>query len=210
MEKLVEKIIECVPSDIFTDDIVLNLVEGTANSRYGIIKRAIAKGEIIHIKRGLYALAKRFQRKGINLFELSQLIYGPSYVSFESALNYYGWIPEAVYAVTSASAKNAKEFKTPYGVFIYKRIPFSMLFFGVERIESSQGSFLIANPWKALIDYVYVYKKEWRGVEPVTKSLRIEKESFKDIDFDFLNQIEKIYKNSRVKKFIEGLKKDLK
>lgn len=210
MEKLVEKIIERVPSDIFTDDIVLNLVEGTANSRYGIIKRAIAKGEIIHIKRGLYALAKRFQRKGINLFELSQLIYGPSYVSFESALNYYGWIPEAVYAVTSASAKNAKEFKTPYGVFIYKRIPFSMLFFGVERIESSQGSFLIANPWKALIDYVYVYKKEWRGVEPVTKSLRIEKESFKDIDFDFLNQIEKIYKNSRVKKFIEGLKKDLK
>ncbi|MBU1924980.1 MAG: hypothetical protein KKB82_03540, partial [Candidatus Omnitrophica bacterium] len=173
MEKLVEKIIEHVPRDIFTDDIVRNLLPGTANSRYGVIKRAIAKGEIIHIKRGLYALAKKFQRKGINLFELSQLIYGPSYISFESALNYHSWIPEAVYAVTSASAKNAKEFLTPFGVFIYKRIPFPVLFFGVNRVESPQGSFLMASPWKALVDYVYVYKKEWRGIDPIVKSLRV-------------------------------------
>lgn len=209
MEKLVEKIIENVPQDIFTDDIVMNLFPGSANSRYGVIKRAIAKGEIIHIKRGLYALAKKFQRKGINLFELSQLIYGPSYVSFESALNYHGWIPEAVYTITSASAKNAKEFPTPLGVFVYKRIPFLMLFSGVERIESPQGSFLMANPWKALIDYVYVYKKQWRGIKPVVESLRVEKESLENTDCVFLSQLEEIYKNSRVQKFIKGLKKDL-
>jgi len=209
MEKLVEKIIENVPYDIFTDDIVMNLLPGTANSRYGVIKRAIAKEEIIHIKRGLYALAKKFQRKGINLFELAQLIYGPSYVSFESALNYHSWIPEAVYAVTNASAKNAKEFSTPFGVFSYKRIPFPVLFFGVDRVESPQGSFLMASPWKALVDYVYVYKKEWRGIDPVVKSLRVEKESFENTDCDFLDQIEEIYKNARVEKFIKGVKKDL-
>ncbi len=210
MEKLIEKIIENVPKDIFTDDIVLNLLSGSANSRYGIIKRAIAKKEIIHIKRGLYVLAKKFQRNTINLFELSQLIYGPSYISFESALNYHGWIPEAVYAVTSASSKNAKEFSTPFGLFAYKRIPFSVLFFGVERVESNQSNFLMAKPWKALIDYVYVYRKEWQGIEPIIKSLRVEKENFKNTNFDFLDEIKEGYKNFRVNKFIEGVKKDLK
>lgn len=209
MEKLVEKIMEHCPSDIFTDDIVLNLIPGTADSRYGLIKRAIAKKEIIHIKRGLYVLAKKFQRREINLFELSQLIYGPSYVSFESALNYHGWIPEAVYTVTNASTKNAKEFSTPYGVFIYKRIPFPPLLLGVDKIESLQSSFLMATPWKALIDYVYIYKKEWRGIEPIMKSLRVEKENLEKTDFALLNQMEEAYKNSRIKKFIKGVKKDL-
>ncbi|MCK4462970.1 MAG: hypothetical protein KAU58_01530 [Candidatus Omnitrophica bacterium] len=210
MEKIIEKLIEHVPNDIFTDDVLVNLLPGTPDSRYGVVKRAIAKGEIIHIKKGLYALAKKYQRKGINLFELSQLIYGPSYISFESALNYHGWIPEAVYSITSACAKNAKEFSTPYGVFTYKRIPFPMLYLGVKRIESSGGTFLMANPWKALIDYVYVYKKEWRGIDPVIKSLRVEKESLENPDNELLAQLEEKYKNFRVKKFIKGLKQNLK
>jgi predicted transcriptional regulator of viral defense system len=209
MEKLVEKIMQNVPGDIFTDDTVMNLLPGTADSRHGMVKRAIAKGEIVHIKRGLYALAKKYQRQGINLFALSQLIQGPSYVSFESALNYHGWIPEAVYAVTGASAKHAKQFTTPFGVFVYKRIPFPMLFLGVDRIDSPQGSFLMASPWKALVDYVYVNKKEWRGIDPVVKSLRVEKESLENIDRDLLDQLQEIYKNLRVQNFIKGIKKDL-
>jgi predicted transcriptional regulator of viral defense system len=209
MEKLVEKIMQIVPGDIFTDDMVMNLLPGTADSRHGMVKRAIAKGEIVHIKRGLYALAKKYQRQGINLFALSQLIQGPSYVSFESALNYHGWIPEAVYAVTGASAKNAKQFTTPFGVFVYKRIPFTMLFLGVDRIDSPQGSFLMASPWKALVDYIYVNKKEWRGIDPVVKSLRVEKESLENIDRDLLDQLQEIYKNLRVQNFIKGIKKDL-
>jgi predicted transcriptional regulator of viral defense system len=209
MEKLVEKIMQNVPGDIFTADMVLNLLPGTADSRNGVIKRAIAKGEIIHIKRGLYSLAKKYQHQGINLFVLSQLIQGPSYVSFESALNYHGWIPEAVYAVTGASVKNAKQFTTPYGVFVYKRIPFPMLFLGVDRIDSPQGSFLMASPWKALVDYVYTNKKEWQGIDPVVKSLRIEKESLENIDHDLLDKLQEIYKNWRVQNFIKGIKKDL-
>ncbi len=209
MEKIIEKIIENVPNDIFTDGILVNLLSGSSDSRYGIIKRAIIKGEIIHIKRGVYTLAKKYQRKGINLFELSQLIYGPSYVSLESALNYHGWIPEAVYAVTSVCAKNSKEFSTPYGIFSYKHIPFSILYLGVKRFGSPNGTFLMASPVKALVDYVYAYKKDWKGVDPVIKSLRVEKESLENLDSRLLTQLEEGHKSSRVKKFIKGIKKDL-
>ena len=210
MEKIVEKIIEHVPNDIFTDDILINLLPGSPDSRYGVVKRAIAKGEIIHIKRGLYALAKKYQRRGINLFELSQLIYGPSYVSFESALNYHGWIPEAIYCVTAACAKNAKDFSTTYGVFSYKRIPFPILYLDVERIESPEGTFLMASPWKALIDYVYAYKKDWKGIDPLIKSLRVEKETLEEnLNDELFTQLGDKYRNFRVKKFIKGLRKDL-
>jgi hypothetical protein len=79
----------------------------------------------------------------------------------------------------------------------------------VDRIDSPQGSFLMASPWKALVDYVYVNKKEWRGIDPVVKSLRVEKESLENIDRDLLDQLQEIYKNLRVQNFIKGIKKDL-
>lgn len=209
MEHIVDKIRESVAQDIFTDDVLMNLLHGTPDRRYGLIKRAIAAGKIVHIRRGLYALAKQYQRKGVNLFELAQLIYGPSYISFESALDYHGWIPEAVYAVTSACAKKAREFATPYGTFLYTRIPFPTLYCGVERVASSNGTFLMADPWKALVDLVYAYKRDWTGIDPVIKSLRIEKDTVERAEKEVLFLLEKEYKNRRVEKFIHGVKKDL-
>jgi predicted transcriptional regulator of viral defense system len=209
MTKLVEKVLENLPTDVFTDEMVANLLPGTPDSRQAIIKRAISRGDILHIKRGVYALAKKFQRKGIDLFVLSQLIHGPSYVSFESALSRHGLIPEAVYAVTCASATYARRYSTPLGDFIYKRIPVPMLFLGVKRIETAQGSYLLADPAKALADYVYVRKDEWGSVNPVLDSLRIEKERLKGIDPEQLDHLQEIYANSRVRRMLAGLKKEI-
>ncbi len=69
MLSIVERIIENVPQDILTEDILMNLWKRSPDSRYGVIKRAIAKGELIHIRRGLYVLAKKYQRKNLNFFE---------------------------------------------------------------------------------------------------------------------------------------------
>ncbi len=177
MLNIIEEIRENIPQDILTDDILMNLRDGSPNKRYGVVKRAIAKGELVHIKRGLYHLAKKYQRKSLNLFELAQWIYGPSYISFESALSYHGCIPESVYAVISACSRNAKEFHTPAGYFIYKRIPYPMLYLGVERVKSENSTFFMASPLRAVMDYVYVYRKNWRGIDPLIKSLRIEEQA---------------------------------
>lgn len=211
MTKLVEKVLESLPADVFTDEMVANLLPGTADSRQAIIKRAISRGDIIHVKRGVYALAKKFQRQGIDLFVLSQLIHGPSYVSFESALSRHGLIPEAVYAVTCASAAYARRYATPLGHFIYKRVPVPLLFLGVQRIETPQGSYLLADPAKALADYVYVRKEEWGSVNPVLDSLRIDKENLKlkGLDPEQLDHLGKIYANSRVRRLLVELKREI-
>jgi predicted transcriptional regulator of viral defense system len=60
--------------------------------------------ELIQVKRGLYLSG---DAESYSLKAISGILYGPSYVSFETALSYYGLIPEGVRTVTCAAyAKN--------------------------------------------------------------------------------------------------------
>lgn len=210
MNKLTEQVFGSLPNSQFTSQEVAILFPGSDDQRYGLVKRAISSGEIIHIRRGLYCLAPKYRKKGINLYALAQHVYGPSYVSLESALSWHGWIPEAVHGIASASFKKSKEFKTPLGLFSYDRIPQKLFYTEVMRFTDESGNvFLMASPLKALADYVYVRKKNWMGIEPVVGSLRIEAEEFQQVTRDSLEGLISNYSNSRIKRFLEGLRKDL-
>lgn len=204
MNKLMDRIFEKMPVDVLTDDALKPLIGGSVHRQYAVLKRATARGDLVHVRRGLYVTAKKYQRRSINLYELAQQIYGPSYVSFESALSYHGWIPEAVYTVTSASVKRSKEFRTPLGTFAYNRVPANPFYTGVERIESPHGIFFMATPLKALADYVYVNKKNWMGLEPAFKDLRIDAKYANKLDLNLLNELKKNAINKRVMKFIKS------
>ena len=211
MNKLTEKIFECVPYGAFTSQDVANLFPGSEDQRFGLVKRAISNGEIIHIRRGLYCIAPKFQKESINLYALAQHIYGPSYISLESALSWHGWIPEAVYTLTSVSFKKSKEFNTPLGMFSYTRVPQKVFYASVERLTDEAGKiFLIASTMKALADYVYAHKRDYVGLEPVVKSLRIEQEELESVTAEELNRLIANYTSRRVQRFIKGLKRDLK
>jgi len=93
MNKLTEKIFENAPYGYFTSQETAILFPDSEDRRYGLVKRAIAGGQIIHIRRGLYCLAPKYQKKKLNLYALAEHLYGPSYVSLESALSWHGWIP---------------------------------------------------------------------------------------------------------------------
>ncbi len=208
MNTIVERLID-IRKDVFTDTTIKTLVKGSPNSRYGLVKRAMKSGDVIHLRRGLYALSKKYRRHGINLYEIAQRIYGPSYISFESALSYHGWIPEAVYTITSACSKRTKEVKTPLGLFSYVHIPFDNFFAGVKREESPEGIFFMATPWRALIDYVYFHKKEWAGTQPLIESLRVDPANLEKVDLQILHELGESLKNNRVRKFIESIQKEL-
>jgi predicted transcriptional regulator of viral defense system len=211
MNKLTDRIFENTPHGYFTSQDVATLFPESPDTRFGLVKRAIAGGEIIHIRRGLYCLAPKYQKRKVNLYALAQHIYGPSYISLESALSWHGWIPEAVYTLTSVSSGKSKEFQTPLGVFSYSRAPQSLFYTGVERV-SDEGSdvFLMATPVKALADYVYVNGKDWVGLKPAAESLRIEAEEFETVTVDDIDALVENYKSRRVRKFIKGLRRDLK
>lgn len=207
MSKLIEQILDAIPHDVFTSAELIHLLPGSDASRYNLIKRSIAKGELIHISKGIYAFSKRYQRQGINLYELAGIICGPSYISFESALSYHGLIPEAVYSVTSACFKRSRNTKTPLGSFFYTRVPTPSFSLGVKRIQSENHVFLMATPLKALADYVYAKKLDWISSEPLLDNLRIEKEEL-HFTSDEIKELQENYNSSRVRKFLTGLQKE--
>lgn len=195
---------------IFTySDVLVWFGEGR-NSVRGIVKRAIAAGEIIHIRRGLYCLAPKYRRQGISCNVIANIIYGPSYVSMESALSVHGWIPEAVHSVVSVSLGRAKSFETPMGYFDYVQIAQRPLMAAVERVrDESSVTFLVAKPLKAIADYVAARGMDWRGVEPLEESLRIERDDLDSLSTDDFEELEGVYKSLRARRFLAGLRKEL-
>ena len=185
-----------------------HILDKSADSRQAIIKRAIGKGYLIPIRRDLY-LIKDAKRGLLNSFEIAMIIYGPSYVSFESALSYHGWIPEAVRTTTCASVKRAKEFETPIGIFSYERIPIKAFSFGVGQHQQDALTLFIASPMKAIADIVYARKRTWDSMSDLSEDLRIEIESFQNFDRKLLIELIENYPSSRVKKTLNVLLKGL-
>jgi len=207
MSKLIDIILEKIKRDVFSDSDLEVVLKGSDDGRFGLVKRALKKNELIKIRRGLYCLSPKYQRYGIDLFAIAHQIYGPSYVSLESALSYHGFIPEEVITTTSVSSKRSKLFETPLGTFSFSKISFPQVFEGVTREKKSSGTVLIATPEKALLDYIYVYKKDWNSIEPLVESLRIEPEQIAVLSFKKLKKISKVFKSRKVDTFIEGIKK---
>jgi hypothetical protein len=176
----------------------------------GVLKRALAAGEVLRVARGMYCLRSDFLNFKLDPHVFAPLICGPSYLSFESALAYHGWIPEAVYSFASASLGRSKEFETPFGVFSYNRVPQTNFYAGVERIPlDGEGAFFLAGPLKAMADLVYLNGWNWDSAKPIMESLRVEEEHLGELKSDDFEEIAGCYSPGRVLRFLTGLRKDL-
>ncbi len=132
---------------------------GQYKSKRDKISHLIKIGEIIRIKKGLYVLNESYRRGKISLEHLSNLIFGPSYVSLEYALSYYGFIPEKVETVTAVTTGRSREFQTLLGVFTYRNITLSQFSSGMEVINIEPDiRFMMASPEKALADFIQSQK----------------------------------------------------
>ena len=102
-------------------------------------------------------------------------IYHPSYVSMETALSYYGLIPEAVYTITAVSTLKTKSFDTPLGTFSYRHVK-PALFFGYRILDWKGFPIKMAEPEKVILDYLYLNpqlnrKEDWQGLRLHQESL---------------------------------------
>jgi len=114
------------------------------------------KGYLIKIRNGYYRLNQHKVEGEQELCFIANHLYHPSYVSLETALRWYDFIPEGVFMITSVSTIKTQQFDTKVGDFSYRKIK-PALFFGY-RMEQFKGYyFKIASPEKALLDYLYLY-----------------------------------------------------
>ncbi len=207
MQTLTEQVVAQSTKPFFTRNELEQWVEGSANRRNALLRRALAAGEIVRIRRGLYMLCSPYQKKKPNPFALAQHLYGPSYIGLESALAFHGWIPEAVYTVASVSLNRSRTFETPVGRFDFVRVPQRCFYAGVERVESGTGNepILVAHPIKALADLVYVR----RSAEPLADflgSLRIDPDALEPVAGGLVDELIGNYSGLRVKRFLQQVR----
>ena len=164
---------------ILTNDIIkLNLQE--YSNKDTKICREVKNGNLIKIINGLYETDSN-----INGYLLAGSIYGPSYLSFDFALYYYGLIPEKVTAFTSATfdKKKKKMYENQFGVFLYRDVPSNVYPLGINLIEEKGYIYQIATPEKALCDKLYT-------LSPIKNMSELENVLYNDlrIDIDELNK----------------------
>lgn len=113
------------------------------------------KGLLQSPKQGLYCL----DLSKVDEFDLANQLYRPSYISLESALNYYGMVPGVPQKVISVNPVKPKQFETRVGVFVYHRIK-PALYWGYKKgvTGKKRRFFLMAEREKALLDFFYLRK----------------------------------------------------
>jgi predicted transcriptional regulator of viral defense system len=164
------------------------------------------KGYIRKIIKEFYIFADKNIDEYI-LFEIANRIYKPSYVSLETALSYYQFIPESVYGITSVSTKRTYRFHTDFGNFLYRTLR-PDLFFGYELVQSGHKYIKIAEPEKAVLDYIYLNPHLRKSAD--FDSLRINDEIFfQQIDLEKIEEYSQKYRQktfyNRTKNFIRFL-----
>lgn len=170
------------------------------------IETEVKRGNLFPVVHGLYS-----DDPHVDPFCLAPYIYGPSYISFETALSFYDLIPERTYSVTSATClkRRTKEYLTPFGVFRYRDVPAEAFLYGLVDMEANGIPYKMASPEKAILDKIY----SLRGVGSIKQlklllfeDLRIEEGDFENLDKAKLIECGSHYKSQNVNLLIKMLK----
>ena len=146
-----------VVEDIFDYQTLLHALTEFAAPR-NKITRLLREGDIIRVKKGLYVFGPRLRRGPISRELLANLIYGPSYISRETALRHWDLIPEEISVVTSMTTGRSKTFDTPIGRFDYSSAAPAYYSTAVTMDDIDGRCFFIATPEKALADYTLLQR----------------------------------------------------
>lgn len=202
MKKNIRDLLDDWPRNFIRDVDLVTLLDATDDARHSLVKRAVKARLLTRMKKGFYLIASHTKRVLPDEFVLAPLMYEPSIISLELALSYHGWIPEAVYTITCVSPRRGQQFKTPLGLFSYQHVPAQGFYEGVTRSESSTGIRCIAQPWRALADFIYVRRKTWPNAAHLEADLRIDYDTFMESDQALLQKLSEEYPSPRVRKML--------
>lgn len=181
---------EKIKNDIFDYLQLTDALSSYGNIR-GKIGRLLANREIIRIKKGFYAFPEYLRRAPLNPCVLANMLYGPSYVSADYALSYYGLIPERVEVITSMTKGRTRVFYTPFGDFKYFQRNSRDYSIGILCQECAESNFLIADPSKAIYDKVLTdLRFDGTDIEEyLLEDLRVDEDGLKEMDKKILQEL---------------------
>ena len=126
------------------------------------LSRWVKSGRVYQLRRGLYALAPPYQKVKPHPFLIANRLQRASYVSGQTALAFYGMIPDTAQATLSVTSGRPERLETRLGVFEFRRVKTELLagyrMIGLGQSQPKQQA-LVATPEKALLDLIYLQPK---------------------------------------------------
>jgi predicted transcriptional regulator of viral defense system len=158
------------------------------------VARMESNGDLLRLKKGLYLVSPQLHGQLYSRELIANHLYGPSYVSLETALSYYDIIPERVPLVRSMTTKRAKVFRTPVGNFDYTKVNDEYFRIGLKQaIVDNQYSYLIATPEKAICDMIaYTHGLRLQSARAmrtyIDEDMRMDLSEIENCDFEIIRQ----------------------
>jgi predicted transcriptional regulator of viral defense system len=135
---------------VFTSQDFQRIFHTTRSKTKYFLEEYTKSGLFLRLKKGLYTLKTDPPPEE----EIANLLYRPSYISFEYAMGAYSILLEMTYSVTSATTQPTRTFEVGERTFSYFTIK-KEAFAGYTPVKRGGRTVLIAEPEKALVDYLY-------------------------------------------------------
>ena len=170
-----------------TKQVLLDLLKDYKRP-YDKISELTKHGILQQVKRGIYIPGPALKMAAPDPFLLANHLLGPSYISVETSLAYWGWIPEKVYEVSSMTVQNTASYDTIAGRFSYIHLPLPYYSFGIQQVTlTSRQTVMIAGPEKALCDKIVttsgvLLRSQAQVMEFLIDDLRIDEERLRLLD----------------------------
>lgn len=161
-------------------------------------------GRLFQLRRGLYALAPPYQKVKPHPFLIANRLQHASYVSLQSALAFYGLIPDTVHTILSVTTNRPERWETPLGIFEFRHIKpeflrcYRMINLGYTSATQIGQQALVAAPEKALLDLIYLQPG---GDSPeYLRELRLQ--NLERLDLNNLSRQAEIYNTPKLRRAI--------
>ncbi|MDR0762968.1 MAG: hypothetical protein LBF01_00530 [Bacteroidales bacterium] len=185
---------------------ISNAVVSDILSDYKYVRNKTASmvhnGELIRLKNGLFIVSEKITNREVPRELIANHLYGPSYVSLETALSYYGLIPERVEKIMSMSLKHSNMYKNLVGTFCYIYAFPDYYPIGIRQVQTEKVVFMIASPEKALCDLIvtrpYLRIQSGKAMrEFLEEDMRIDFDAVERWNLDIIEQCAKYGKKKR-------------
>ncbi|MDP2830255.1 MAG: hypothetical protein Q8O37_16825 [Sulfuricellaceae bacterium] len=220
MQTLTEKLIQTGwAGRVLSQAQLARLLDGTPQRRYNLVNRALQHGELLQLRRGRYLLATQLQNRMPHPFVLAQALQAGSYISFETALSFHGWIPESVPVTLSVlPGRRRLEVDHPtFGLFRFYPLALRQGYFleAVDRhtFAGPVGQVaLVAQPLRALLDIVCLRKLEvgssMGNIGELMQSMRIDAELLTQTQPAAWQALQRVYAHRRMASAIQALQQE--
>jgi hypothetical protein len=191
--------------------LLLGLLKGYSRP-YDKIMEMVNQGIIVQLRRGLYLTTSLVSTNTPEPFLIANHLYGPSYVSLDSALFQWGLIPERVFEISSVTPKISKRFMAQNVVYSFTHLPIAYYPLGIQSLPLTENqTVLIASPEKALCDKVITtsgvnLRSKNQAMAFLVEDLRIEKDQLRELNLrEMVKWLPVCPKRSSIKILVESI-----